>query len=179
MGEEVFKALNEIIYYIDEYKKGNPEIDESIMKELAKQTKSMLKGNKIHFLYYKVLMSYIKLRIALVSYETIQDERFKDISNQFLMNIYMYLEYTEYLKSYLNSCIKNKEYEELDDAFILYIKLEELMQSLGIYTDDLYKILRENTASFSAYYPKNNYDEINAKKNEIEVIIKKLIKDPE
>ena len=179
MSEEIVKALNEVLYYMDEYKKGNPEVDDTIMKEIAKITKSQLRGNKIHFLFYKLMMSYIKIRIALVSYQTLQDERFADISNQYLMDIYMYMEYTDFLKDYLKNCIKNNDYNLLDDAYLLSIKLEEMMQSLGQYTDDLYKILKENTASYIACYPKNDYTESNQRKEEIDLIVKKLKKDPE
>ena len=179
MSEEVIKALNEVLFYMDEYKKGNPEVDDATMKEIAKITKSQLRGNKIHFLFYKFMMAYIKIRIALVSYQTLQDERFTDLSNQYLMDIYMYMEYTDYLKEYLKNCIKNNDYNNLDDAYVLSIKLEEMMQSLGLYTEDIYKVLKENTASYIACYPKNNYDESISRKEEIESIIKKLKKDPE
>lgn len=179
MSEEVLQALNEVLYYVDEYKKGNPEVSEEEMRIIAKQVKGLLNGSKIHFLYYKLLMSYIKIRIALVSYQTIQDERFADISNQYMIDIYSYLEYTDFLRNYIKESIKNKDYSQLDDAFVLSVKLEEMMQSLKLYTDDLYKILKENTASYIACYPKNDYTESIQRKNEIETIVKKLKKDPE
>ena len=124
-------------------------------------------------------MSYIKIRIALVSYQTIQDERFSDISSQYLKDIYTYLEYTDFLRNYMKESIKNKDYSQLDDAFVLSVKLEEMMQSLKLYTDDLYKILKEHTASYIACYPKNDYTESIQRKYEIETIVKKLKKDPE
>ena len=179
MSEEVLQALNEVLYYVDEYKKGNPEVSEEEMRIIAKQVKGLLNGSKVHFLYYKLLMSYIKIRIALVSYQTIQDERFSDISKQYLKDIYTYLEYTDFLRNYMKESIKNKDYSQLDDAFVLSVKLEEMMQSLKLYTDDLYKILKENTASYIACYPKNDYTESIQRKYEIETIVKKLKKDPE
>ena len=179
MSEEVLQALNEVLYYVDEYKKGNPEVSEEEMRIIAKQVKGLLNGSKIHFLYYKLLMSYIKIRIALVSYQTIQDERFSDISKQYLKDIYTYLEYTDFLRNYMKESIKNKDYSQLDDAFVLSVKLEEMMQSLKLYTDDLYKILKEHTASYIACYPKNDYTESIQRKYEIETIVKKLKKDPE
>jgi hypothetical protein len=179
MEDNILKPLNSIIYYIDEYKKGNPDVDESVMIMIAKETKGFIKHNKMWFIYHKLLMSYIKLRIALVSYETINDERFIDNSNNYLLDLYMYLEYTNFIKDYINKCLKNKEYDNLDDVYILVIKLDELLKSLNLYTDDIYKILNENTASYTAIYPKNDYTELNNKKAEIEAIIKKLKKETE
>jgi len=179
MSDEIINALNQVLYYMDEYKKGNPEVDDAIMKEIAKITKSQLKGNKIHYIFYKLFMSYIKIRIALVSYETIQDERFVDLSNQFLIDIYIYKEYTDFLKKYLSECIKNNTYENLDNAYLLSIKLEEMMQALNVYIDDIYKILKEDTSNYIVCYPKNDYSEIKDRKDEINKLMLKLKKDPE
>lgn len=179
MEAENLQGLSKVLYYIDEYKKGNPDYNASVMKIIAKEIKSHLISNKIKIVQYKWNISYIKLRIALKSYDTLTDAEFTDLSNSYLLDLYAYDEYIDFLKGKLNECIKSKDYSCLDDLCVLAIKLEDVPIIFELYSDDIAKVFLENVSTFTAYYPRNDYSESETVKNEIKDIISKIKKDPQ
>ena len=50
MDESVVQTISTILYYIDEYKAGNPDVDDKSMKLIAKQVLKLTSKNNIEFL---------------------------------------------------------------------------------------------------------------------------------
>ena len=179
MDYEVLHALNQIVYYVDEYKKGNPEIDEEVMKIIADETRHLTNKYKFYFLLYKFSLNIIKLKSIFYVRDILEDDRYVDLTNNYLLDLYKYLEYSKYLREYAKICLKNKQYDDLDAAYILGIKLNEMLETFTLYTEDINKVLKEHNGSFAACYPKNDYSAADERKEEIETLMMKLKKDPE
>ena len=179
MDYEVIHALHQIAYYVDEYKKGNPEISEEVMKIIAEEAKHLTNKHNYYFLLYKISLNIIKLKSIFYVRDILNDDRYVDLINNYLLDLYKFLEYSKYLKEYIKICIKNKQYDDLDAAYLLGVKLNEMLETFTLYTEDINKVLMEHNRSFAACYPKNDYTEANERKEEIETLMMKLKKDPE
>jgi hypothetical protein len=179
MDESVIQTISTILYYIDEYKAGNPDVDDQSMKMIAKQVLKLTSKNKMEFLFYKIMLNIVKLKTVFYSVNAFKDERFVNLSNQYISDLYMYYDYSVFLKNYIKECIKKKEYDHLDDAYILSVKLIQMMQAMSIYTEDINKVIKENCSWYGVCYPKNDYSDIENRKNEIKSLVMTLKKDPE
>ena len=179
MNSEVIHALNQIVYYVDEYKKGNPDVDAETMKIIAKETRHLTDKYKFYFLFYKLSLNILRLKSIFYVRDIYFDGRYITLTNNYLLDLYKYLEYSKYLREYAKICIKNKQYDDLDAAYILGVKLNEMLEAFTLYTEDVNKVLKEHNPSFSVSYPKNDYSLVDERKEEIEKLMMKLKKDPE
>ena len=178
MDESVIQTISTILYYIDEYKAGNPDVDDKSMKLIAKQVLKLTSKNNIEFLFYKIMLNIVKLKTVFYSISSFKDERFVNLTNKYLTDLYMYYDYSVFLKKYIKDCMKKKEYDHLDDAYILSVKLIQMIQAMSLYTEDINKVIRENCSWYGVCYPKNDYGETESRKNEIQSLVLALKKDP-
>ncbi len=180
MSDDVLHSLNEIEYYVDEYQKSNPEVGEDVMVTIAKEIKEFVNKNKLYYLYFRSLIIIIKAKAILCSSYVSEDERFNNIINKYLEDLSLYYEYAQYLKKHLDKCVKSKDYESLDDSYVLGVNLLQFLAYLKLYIRDIEKVAKEySSSSYTVIYPDINYTSLNEKRNEIKAIIKKLKKDPE
>lgn len=130
--EEYRNELQRILFYLDEYNKGNKEYEEDLLELLASYKMDMKSAKKYHLLF-SLLIFYLDRTIVLTNYHLRSESDYKDLIGYCRSDIKYYLEVSKLLMHYINKCIKEERYEHLDVIFLLTVKLSYVLSGISDY----------------------------------------------
>lgn len=129
---ETRQELQKILFYIEEYNKGNDEYDEELLTLLAVYKHDM-KSAKKYFLIFSLLIFYLDKSIMLTRNELRQDSDYQSLIGYCREDIKYYLEVSKTLRKYIEECIKTDNYEAVDVVFLLTVKMGYVLSNITEY----------------------------------------------
>lgn len=156
MDLEILEKFQQILFYIDEYEKGNEEYYDAII-EIINAIKDYKKTAKKNYVRTKAILAVSKMATRVAA-ANLQDERiYQQMMNNCYDDIEYYYECSKKLEEYVNICLKTKEFPDLQAAYILTVKLSLILDNVMGYLKEIRMMEKSSTGLFT-YYPSDNVE---------------------
>lgn len=130
--EECRQELQKILYYIEEYNKGDEQAEDELLTLLATYKKDMKFARKYHIIF-SLLIFYLDKSIMLTNNGLRQESDYQSLIGYCREDIKYYLEVSKILKKHISDCIKADDYEAVDVVFLLTVKMGYVLNNITEY----------------------------------------------
>lgn len=173
MDTDIINKIQQILYYIEEYEKGNDEYYDAIL-EIINAIKDYHNTAKKNYKRTKLVLAVSKIATTVTN-SYLKDER---VYQRLMENCYADLEYylsaSKKLEEYVQACLKTNEFPDLEAAYILTIKLSLILENIMAYTKEIRLMEKASTGLF-VYYPSDNLEpKAEANREEVDILVKTL-----
>lgn len=155
--EECRQEFQKIVFYIEEYNKGNKEYESELLSILASYKKEMLSARKYH-LIFSLLIFYLDKTIMLTNNQLRSEDDYQELMGYCREDIKYYLSVSKLLKKYIEKCLKDENYEHLDILFLLTVKMSYVLNNVSDYFSYI-KSMEEYANTFIQYQIPTTYRE--------------------
>lgn len=166
-------ALEEVMGYVREYNTGNSEYYE-IVKYFAKNIKNTMCHSYRYWLSYQLYLLILETTVLIKNPSLLQNPSYQEVVVNYKKDLELYMEKANMLIKYLKLSIKNKDYQELESAYTLSLKLISFLGNFAAYFKEVSKTCTEYSSSFICIFPQKNYINHDEQLDEIDEYLKKL-----
>lgn len=173
MDLETLQQIQQILYYIEEYEKGNEEYYDAII-EIVRAIKNYNTTAKKNYKRTKIILAISKIA-TLVTNPNLKDERvYQRIVENSYNDLKYYLESSNKLEKYINICLKTNEFPDLEAAYILTIKLSLILDNIMAYIHEM-RLMEKSSTGLFIYYPSDTLEsQAEANRHDVDTLVKAL-----
>lgn len=161
---EIQKEIQKILYYIEEFENGNDDYLEE-MYVIIEALKDYTKYGKKSYMKAKFILLISKLTTFITDSNIMETDYYKELVGYCNEDIEFYLDSVNKLKEYNRLCKRTGDYPDLEAAYILTIKLSNILENFYAYIHEIRMIEKANSGMFS-YYPSGRIREKGLATNE-------------
>lgn len=173
MDAEILQEINKLVYYVEEYNKGNEEYRihiEALTKAMLHFPRSKVK----YFIYFKTLIKILELQVNILTPYLNEDEDVNILFEYCNLDIKRYYDAAKYVKTAAKKCLKEDNFEQLDTIYLLSIHLSLLLSGISDYLGKIRSIQSYSQSGIAFILPNNIEKEREENLFEINACLKKL-----
>lgn len=173
MDSELQQEIQKIIFYIEEFENGNDEYYYDML-EIIKALESYVRHAKCFYLKGKLIYIYSKIITFITANSILTDDFYNKLDNESKENLRLYIDSVNTLNNYNKICKKTGDYGNLDAAYLLTIKLSQVLANFFGYLSEI-RTLENSTNSMFAYIPgTRKYENYNNTNEEVKILVKAI-----
>lgn len=173
MDSDTINKIQQILYYIEEYEKGNDEYYDAII-EIIKAIKDYHNTAKRNYKRTKFILAFSKIATNVTN-SYLKDERvYQRLMDNCYKDLDYYFEASKKLENYVKLCSKTNEFPDLEAAYILTIKLSLILENIMAYTKEI-RLMEKSSMGLFVYHPSDNLEtKAEANRQEVDLLVKTL-----
>lgn len=140
MDEDILRGIQTVEYYYEQYKDGDEEALVAL-EEIAKGIKRNAKARIKYHLIYSVLNFVQKMKVSLIDIEMLKDPNYQELIGFCQEDIEYYTYIGVLLQGFVEQALRTDNYDNLDDAFILSVKMSMILHNITEYYKEINTML--------------------------------------
>lgn len=173
MDQDIINGINTVLYYYEQYQNGDEEAIIAL-EEIANGIKSASKLRVKNYLMFSFLTILQKIKILITDIYSMEDENYKELLSLCKDDLNYYYEISKYLSEYAKVSLKTGNYENIDDIFILSIKVSTILTNITEYYKQISTMLSYTYSTINYVYPDSIKRLSLTTKTEINDIVNKI-----
>ena len=170
MEEDILKGIQIVEYYLEEYNKGNPEAF-TVLEEVAKGIKKNAKARTKYYILYKIFNLVEKFKVYIVDSSLLEDPDYLKLMGFCESDIEYYTYIGKYLREYVDYVLKTNDFENIDNAFMLSVKMSMILHNITEYYKQINTMIEFANSSITCIGLTNRVEKLQLEtKDEIEAI---------
>lgn len=170
---EIQKEIQKILYVIEEFENGNDEYLEDVI-EVVNSIKDYTHRTKSFYLKYKFILLVSKFVTLIYAFNLLSDNSYQHLDEYCHADLDYYMEASKHLSKYIKICSRNENYPDLEAAYLLTIKLSNILSNISLYLNEIRSLERSNNSMYR-FISNKDFKYIREKSNgEVESLVKVL-----
>lgn len=174
MDEDILRGIQTVEYYYEQYKNGDEEAIIAL-EEIAKGIKNTTKVRTKYYILYRIFNFIQKTKAKLIDAELLENPQYQELLQFSQEDIEYYSYIGEYLQMYVNHVLSTNDFDNLDNAFMLSIKMSMILHNITEYYKEMNTMLEFANSSIQyVSYNTRAKELMNTTRNEMEALRKTL-----
>ena len=150
MEEDILRGIQTVEYYYEQYKNGENEEETLIaLEEIAKGIKRNAKARTKYYFLYKIFNLVEKFKVFLADASLFNDPDYQEIMGFCEEDIAYYTNIGKFLQEYVNYVLKTGDFDSIDNAFMLSIKMSMILHNITEYYKQINTLIDISTSSIT------------------------------